>query len=290
MPSLNARAKVSEHMLSIGKTAQLEIIKEVDFGLYLDGEHFGEILLPARYVPDNCKVGGWLDVFLYLDSEDTIIATTEQPFAEMGECAYLEAVDSNSYGTFLDWGLSKDLFAPFKEQRVPMEIGKSYVVYIFEDKSGRISASSKLDNFLNEYTDGYFIDNQAVDLLIASRSPLGYKAVIDGTHLGLIHNNDVITPIHVGQDIIGYIKDIRPDGAIDLALQQQGAQMRGTLTQQILADLKKNGGTSTLTDRSPPEEIFKRYQVSKANYKKAIGQLYKDKKIILGKDKITLPK
>ncbi|WP_041794024.1 CvfB family protein [Micavibrio aeruginosavorus] len=277
-------------MLSIGKTAQLEIIKEVDFGLYLDGEHFGEILLPARYVPDNCKVGDWLDVFLYLDSEDTIIATTEQPFAEMGECAYLEAVDSNSYGTFLDWGLSKDLFAPFKEQRAPMEIGKSYVVYIFEDKSGRISASSKLDNFLNEYADGYFIDNQAVDLLIASRSPLGYKAVIDGTHLGLIHNNDVITPIHVGQEIIGYIKDIRPDGAIDLALQQQGAQMRGTLTQQILADLKKNGGASTLTDKSPPEEIFKRYQVSKANYKKAIGQLYKDKKIILGKDKITLPK
>lgn len=278
-------------MLSIGKTARLQIVKDVDFGVYLDGGALGEILLPARYILPHTKVGEWVDVFIYLDSEDIIIATTEKPFAEMGQCAHLKVVDVNSYGVFMDWGLSKDLFVPFREQRIPMKIGKSYAVYIYEDISGRISASAKLDRFLNERAEGNFQTNQAVDILIASRSPLGYKAVINNTHLGLIHNNDVLASIiEVGDKCLGYIKCIRPDDAIDLALQPDGKQIRKSLPQEILDDLKERGGVSNLTDKSPPEDIFHRYQVSKANYKKALGQLYKDNKIILTKDQITLVK
>lgn len=275
-------------MIAIGKTSRREIIKQVDFGVYLDGEDFGEILLPARYVPAGCKPGDELDVFIYLDSEDTVIATTERPYAEVGQCACLEVIDANGAGVFMDWGLTKDLFVPFKEQRVPMERERFYTVFIFVDNSGRICGSSKLDHFLSERADGEFENNQPVDLLIASRSPLGYKAVINGTHLGLIFNSDALVPLTMGQEIKGYIKFIRPDGAIDLTLQQQGAPLRNSLSQNILTDLQARGGTSDLTDKSNPEDIFKRFQVSKGNYKKALGQLYKDKKIVLEKDKIIL--
>ncbi len=277
-------------MLSIGKTARLEIIKEVDFGVYLDGGEFGEILLPKRYVPSESKLDDWLDIFLYMDSEDIIIATTEKPFAEVGECAHLRVVDTNSIGAFMDWGLAKDLLVPFREQKIPMEKGKAYTVYIFEDKSGRICASSKLDHFLSERAEGHFQYNQPVDLLLCSRSPLGCKAVIDNTHLGLIHKNDMLADIQVGYRVIGYIKDVRPDDAIDLVMQRQGGEMQDKLLQEILADLELFSGVSDLTDKSAPEDIFERYQVSKGNYKKALGQLYKDNKIILQKDKITLVK
>ncbi len=277
-------------MPSIGKRAILDVVKETEFGLYLDGEDLGEILLPIRYVPDGCTINDRVEVFIYLDSDDRIIAITEEPFAEVGECAHLKVTDVNSFGAFMDWGLPKDLFAPFNEQRVPMEAGRSYTIYIFEDNTGRISASSKLSHFLKEKSDGDFAVAQDVDLHIATRSPLGYKAVVNGTHLGLIHNNDVLIPLTPGQKIKGYIKKIRPDGAIDLLLQKQGRAMEESLSQQIMVDLEKQGGVSTLTDRSSPEEIFEWHQVSKANYKKALGQLYKEKKILIEKDRIVLLK
>ena len=275
-------------MVYIGRTARLQIIREFDFGLFLHGGDLGDILLPRRYVPARYNIDDWLDVFIYLDSDDNLIATTQKPYAQVGECAYLEVVDTNSVGAFLDWGLQKDLLVPFKEQRVPMERGKSYVVYVFEDNSGRICGSSKLDSFLNEQNEDKFENNQEVDLLIAGRSPMGYKAVINGSHLGLLHNSELLTTVKTGQKMKGYIRQIRPDDAIDLTLQKQGTEMKDELSEKILADLKKSGGVSHVTDRSPPEEIFARYQVSKGNYKKVLGQLYKDKKIILTKDKITL--
>ncbi len=275
-------------MINIGKTAKLQVIRKVDFGLYLDGEDFGDILLPIRYVPQDCQVGDWLDVFIYLDSEDTIIATTEKPHVEVGACECLRVVDLNAYGAFMDWGLSKDLFVPFKEQRVPMVKGRSYAVFVFEDKSGRICGSSKLDHFLSEFSEGHFKNNQAVDLQIVSQSPLGYKAVINETHLGLLYSSDLLRTVEIGQRLQGYIKHIRPDDAIDLTLQQQGAALRDSLSQKILDDLESRGGVSDLTDKSSAEDIFKRHQVSKGSYKKALGQLYKEKKITLEKDKITL--
>ncbi len=275
-------------MVRIGKTARLQVIRMFDFGVFLHGDNLGDILVPARFVPRGCRPDDWLDVFVYLDSDDNIIATTEKPYVEVGECAYLEVIDKNAVGVFMNWGLTKDLFVPFNQQRVPMEKGRSYVVYVYEDKSGRICGSTKLDHFLDEYADGHFERGQEVDLLIAGRSPLGYKAVINGTHLGLLYNSDLLAPVKTGQYIKGYIKNIRPDEAIDLSLQQQGQIMRDSLPEKILADLKARGGISHLTDKSPAEEIFARYQVSKSNYKKAIGQLYKDKKILLTKNEITL--
>lgn len=275
-------------MVEIGKSARLKIVRMFDFGVFLDGGDQGDILVPARFAPRGCKPGEWLDVFVYLDSEDTIIATTEKPYVEVGGCAYLKVIDKNSVGVFMDWGLTKDLFVPFNQQRVPMELDRSYVVYVFEDKSGRICASSKLDHFLNEYAEGQFEVHQEVELLIAGRSELGYKAIINGTHLGLLYNSDVLTPVKTGQYIKGYIKNIRPDDAIDVSLQQQGQIMRDSLTEKIMADLEARGGVSTLTDKSPAEEIFTRFQVSKGNYKKAIGQLYKENKIVLTKDRISL--
>ena len=275
-------------MSVVGKTAELQIVKEVDFGLYLDGGEWGEILLPTRYVPAGWQVGDWIEVFIYLDSEDKIIATTETPHVELHQCAYLKVIDANSLGAFLDWGLPKDLLVPFREQRVPMKLGRSYVVFVFEDKTGRICASTKLSQFLSEQAQDVFKKRQEVDLLIVNHSPLGYKAVIDGTHLGLIHNGDALVPLEIGQRIPGYIKNIRPDDAIDLMLQQLGQEMWSTLTQQILDDLQQNNGTSTLTDKSDAADIFHRYQVSKKNYKKALGQLYTAKKIIIEKDRISL--
>lgn len=277
-------------MLYIGRSAQLRVVKEVEFGLYLDGDHFGEILLPRRYVPAGAQPGDRLDVFLYRDSEDIVIATTEKPFVQAGECAHLKVVQVNDYGAFLDWGLSKDLFVPFKEQRVPMEPGRSYTVCVFEDGTGRLCASSKLSLYLGEKNEGMFTAGEAVSLMIASRSPLGYKAIINGAYLGLIHNNDVLGALKPGQKISGYIKKIRPDDSIDLILQQQGAGMKTDLAEQILIDLAKAGGASTLTDKSPPEEIFQWYQVSKSNYKKALGQLYREKKILIENERIVLVK
>ncbi|MDB5491557.1 MAG: 3-deoxy-7-phosphoheptulonate synthase [Micavibrio sp.] len=277
-------------MFYIGRSAQLHVVKEVEFGLYLDGDNFGEVLLPKRYVPAGVQPGDWLDVFLYRDSEDIVIATTEKPFVQVGECAHLKVAQVNDYGAFLDWGLSKDLFVPFKEQRVPMEQGRSYTVCVFEDITGRICASSKLSLYLGEKNEGMFTAGEAVHLMIASRSPLGYKAIINGAYLGLIHNNDVLGALKPGQKISGYIKKIRPDDSIDLTLQQQGTEMKTGLAEQILIDLAKAGGTSTLTDKSPPDEIFQWYQVSKANYKKVIGQLYREKKILIEDGRIVLVK
>lgn len=275
-------------MPSLGRTATLQIVKEVDFGVYLDGGEFGEILLPAQYVPEDFQIDDWVDVFIYLDSEDRIIATTETPYAQLGECAYLKVVDTNAFGAFLDWGLVKNLLVPFREQRTTMRTGRSYVVFIYEDDSGRICGSSKLDHYLNERSEGNFNANQAVDLLIVNRSDLGYKAVINGTHIGLIHHGDALTRLDIGQRITGYIKKIRTDDAIDLMMQKTGEEQRHSLTHHILEDLKSSGGKLYLTDKSSAQAIFDYFQVSKGNYKKALGQLYKEKKILMNDKEITL--
>lgn len=276
-------------MLAIGNTNTLTVIKQLDFGFYLDGGTLGEILLPTRYAPRGCNPGDQLEVFIYYDSEDRLIATTEKPHAEVGQCAAMKVVQVGKFGAFLDWGLAKDLLVPFSEQRVPMEVGKTYVVHVYLDTTGRIAASSRLDRFLEEEDFADFKPGQQVELLIATRSDLGYKAVIDGTHLGLIHKNDVLRPIRIGERLTGYVKSIREDDRINLSLQPVGRAVRDDLPEKILAHLKAEGGTSRLTDKSPPEAIFDAFGVSKANYKKALGKLYKEKRILLAKDKVTLP-
>jgi predicted RNA-binding protein (virulence factor B family) len=274
-------------MTELGKISDLQVLKKAPQGLYLDGENLGEILLPNRYVPDGCEIGHSLEVFIYRDSSDLLIATTEKPKVMVGECAHLKVSQINKIGAFLDWGLMKDLLVPFSEQSKPMEEGKYYVAYVYIDNSDRIVASTKLSNFLSEESV-YFKPKQAVNLLICGRSDLGYKAVINGTNLGLIFKDEVIRPLRLGQVLKGFIKNIREDRRIDLCLQFTGQEARDELSDIILQDLKSSDGVSTLTDKSDPKEIFARYKVSKNNYKRALGALYKQKLIMIEADKISL--
>ncbi len=274
-------------MANIGQINPLKVVKLVEFGVYVDGGELGEILLPARYVPDNTEVGQVLDLFVYLDSQDRLVATTDKPLASVGEVAYLRVNQVNRTGAFLDWGMPKDLMVPFSEQRVPMEEDRSYCVYIYVDNTGRVAASSKLSWYLHE-KNGDFKSGQEVRLQVVSRSDLGYTAVINGTHLGLIHSSDILQPLRMGQKLKGYIKGIRPDHKINLRIQRHGAAARDELGERILALLAENGGQSELTDKSSPDAIFKEYRTSKANYKKTLGRLYKAKKITLSPEKITL--
>jgi len=274
-------------MVNIGKFNKLQIIKQVPFGLYLDGGGV-EILLPKRYVPKGSKLHEFLDVFIFIDSEDRLIATTDKPYAKVDECAYLKVLSVNHIGAFVDWGLTKDLLVPHNEQLRPMEEGKSYVVYIYLDhETDRIAASSKLANFLNE-TSVYYKEGQAVDLLVCAKTDLGYKAVINNTHFGVIYENEIFQDIAIGQKMQGYIKLIREDKKIDLVLQRPAKEERDGLMEKIMEDLKQRGGVSDLTDKSPPDAIYRQFSVSKKNYKKALGRLYKQRLIKIEKKQIVL--
>lgn len=275
-------------MLRIGQQNRLTIIKRTDFGIFLDGGKFGNILLPKRYVTEDMKIGAILDVFIYLDSDDCIIATTLTPKAMVGECAFLEVKEVNNVGAFLDWGLPKDLLVPYSEQHKPMEVGRAYVVCIYLDEyTGRITASSRLNRHLEERASGLRAQ-QPVDLLICGRSDMGYKAVVNHTHLGLIFRDDAFRTLLYGEKVKGYVKAIRADRKIDLSLQQRARDTKEDLAEKILADLQQKGGVSYLTDKSEPDAIYKAFNVSKGNYKNALSLLYKQRKILIEADKITL--
>lgn len=278
----------NRRMLNIGKINRLQVVKSVEFGLYVDGGEHREILLPSRYAPGDCEPGDWLDLFIYRDSDDRLIATTETPYAMVEQCAYLKVVAVNKFGAFLDWGLPKDLLVPFNEQKLPMQAGRSYVVCIFlDDATQRIAASSKLRDHLSEQAF-YLQPHQAVELLIAGRTQLGYQAVVNDTHLGLLYDSEIFQPLRIGDKIPGFIKNIRSDRKIDLCLQLDDQQTRDALAGRIIDHLKAHGGVSTLTDSSPPDDIYKTFGVSKKQYKKALGGLYKGKLIHIDKHQITL--
>jgi len=275
-------------MAQVGRFNKLEVVKEVDFGVYLDGGELDTILLPQRYVPEGCEVGDWVDVFLYFDSDDLLIATTETPRVEVGRCEMLKVIDINNAGAFMDWGLPKDLLVPYSEQLKPMEVGYSYVVYVFHDQdSDRIAASTRLQDYLAEESV-WVKPRQAVDLLIAGRTDLGYKAVINDQYLGLIFRDDAFRPLKVGERLPGFIKNIRTDGKIDLVISQGTLQGDHDLGEQIIESLRATGGVSTLTDKSDPDLIYRTFKVSKKKYKQALGSLYRSKRILLSAEKIQL--
>lgn len=275
-------------MTELGRYNRLRILKRTDIGLFLDGDCYGEILLPRRYVQDSMQPGDVIEVFVYNDSEDRIIATTDRPRAQVGECAYLKVVGTSKFGAFLDWGLPKDLLVPFSEQQKPMQKGYSYAVYIFVDQaSQRIAASTKLESWLSsEGSD--FKPRQAVDCLIYGKSDLGFKAIIDGSHLGQFFESETFRPLHFGESVRAYIKQVRKDGKIDLMLQLPSQLERDQLSDAIVEHLRQNDGVSELTDKSPPDDIYRTFGVSKANYKKALGQLYKQRRIAIEKHQISL--
>ena len=266
-------------MDNIGKINKLVIGRVSEFGLLLEDGDGGEILLPNRYVPLNYEIGAKIDVFIYHDSEDRLTATTLLPLATVGEFALLRVTDVAKVGAFLDWGLPKDLLVPFREQRVPMREGYSYLVHIYLDRvSGRIVASSKLDKFLAN-SSRLFHPGEKVDLIVWQRTDLGYKCIIDNERWGMVFHNEVFQPLERGQQIAGYIKQVRPDDRIDLALQQPGYAKVSSLTDVILEYLKKNGGFMPITEKTMPSEINALFGVSKKTYKKAVGALYKKRLI-----------
>jgi len=275
-------------MISIGKTYELDVLKTVEFGFYLDAKDLGEVLLPRKYALDGLSVGDTIEVFLYLDSEDRPVATTQKPKAQVGEFAYLKVLANTDVGAFLDWGLDKDVLVPFSEQPRPMKVGHSYLVYLYLDKvDGRITASAKIDKFLDDEKPHKFKPQQAVNLIIANSTDLGYKAIVNHSHWGVLYKDDVYQRLSFGQYIKGYIKHIRPDGRIDLSL-QGGQETRDKYSEIILNYLKRHNGFAAVHDKSDPQLISELFGMSKGAFKKAIGGLYKQRIITIEKDGIRL--
>ena len=274
-------------MIKIGQVNRLMVIKEVPFGIYLDGGDCGDILLPNKVVPKGTTVTDMLDVFIYFDSEDKIIATTLRPRATVNTCAFLKVIDVNRVGAFLDWGLDKDLLVPKPEQHRSMELDKFYIVYVKQDSKDRIIASSKLDYFLDK-TPADYKPGDEVNLLIASTTELGTKVIINDRHWGLIHSGEIFQQLHYGTRMQGYIKAVREDGKIDVVLRKIGQDNIRELTKRILDELQKTGGFVPLHDKSSSEDIQRVFNESKKSFKSAIGQLYKQGAITIEANGIRL--
>ena len=274
--------------IELGKFNQLKVVKFVDFGLYLDGGDDGEILLPLRYVPEGVKEGDELNVFLYLDNEERLVATTQTPLVQVGEFAFLEVNWVNKYGAFLNWGLMKDLFVPFREQKMRMIQGKSYIVYCYQDKeSYRLMASAKVNKFLSNEMPPYQ-EGQEVDILIWQKTDLGFKAIVENKFAALLYNSEIFQPLHTGMRLKAFVKQVREDGKIDLILQQAGPRKVDDFAETLLKYIRDHNGFTSFNDKSDAEEIYETFGVSKKTFKKAVGELYKMRLIILQPEGIRL--
>lgn len=266
-------------MVEIGKYNTLKIVKDLDFGVYLDGGDDLEILLPARYVPRNVKPGDEVEVFIYHDNEGRIIATTAKPLAIVGEFQWMECKSVNDMGAFLEWGLMKDLLVPFREQKMPMREGKWYLVYVHLDHvTKRIVASARVDKFLDNVPPVYEF-NQEVNLLVADETEIGYKVIINNLHWGLVYHNEIYRRLERGEHLKGYIKEVREDEKIDVSLTRLGYEKVEGIAGIILDALKVQNGFLPVHDKSPAEEIYSLFGCSKKSFKQAIGALYKKKLI-----------
>lgn len=280
----------SQHlfMIQLGKYNDLRVVKIVDFGLYLDGGDSGEILLPARYIDELPQPGDVMRVFIYKDSENRLIATTEKPFAVVGEFAFMQVTDVNDKGAFLQWGISKDLLVPYREQKVKMRQGGIYLVYIYvDDASNRIVASAKIEKFIgNKFPD--YVPGQKVKALVYSHTELGYRCIVDNLYHGLIYQNETYSPVELGVVIDAYVKQVRDDGKVDLNVGPVTSVRVERLAAHILRALLDNNGMLEVSDHSPAELIQDMFQCSKKDFKKAIGHLYKERRITIARDHISL--
>ncbi|MFH0265113.1 CvfB family protein [Vibrio rumoiensis] len=274
-------------MINIGQINTLKVTKQADFGVFLDADDYGSVLLPNKFVPEGINIGDDVDVMLYFDSDNQLSATTEKPLAQVGEWAMMHVVGVNNIGAFVDWGIDKkDLLVPFSNQRVPLNEGQNILVYVYSDKaSGRIVGTTKFNKLLDKTPANYEI-NQQVDLLIAERTDLGFKAIINGEHWGVIFKSDVFGKLFVGKRLKGFIKEIREDGRINLSLQKIGVAKMDDLSEKVMHVLESKGGFLPLSDKSTPEAIFTVFRTSKGTFKKTIGGLYKQGKIRIDKDGI----
>ncbi len=277
-------------MIHIGKTNKLTILRETTVGMYLGDEENNTVLLPKKYIDPDFIIGDEIEVFIYKDSEDRPVATTLKPAAELNQFAFLNVSQVSKVGAFLDWGLEKDLLVPFKEQKHPMREGYSYVVYIYLDElTQRIVASNKVNKFIDN-TILTVEPGQEVDILIFDQSNMGFNCIINGKHKGLLYYNDIYKDIRVGDELKAYIKTIRENNLIDLSLQKIGFKHVLSSTDIILNYLNENDGVLKLTDKSSPEEIAEKFEMSKATFKKSIGVLYRQRKVLIKEDGIYLVK
>ena len=274
-------------MVEIGKINRLKIKKQVDFGVYLDGDG-QEILLPKRYVPEGAQPGDELSVFLYHDNEGRLIATTDKPYAQVGEFQYMEVKSVNQVGAFLEWGIMKDLLVPYKEQNGRMREGGWYLVYVrLDEKSGRIMASARINKFLNNVPPEYD-QNESVDLIVADETDIGYKVIINNRHWGMVYRNEVFQRLEKGEHLRGYVKEVRDDDKIDVSLTPLGYQKVEGISAIILDSLKTQGGFLAVHDKSNPDLIYSLFRCSKKSFKQAIGSLYKQQLITIERDGIRL--
>ncbi len=275
-------------MAQIGRMNKLTVTRIQDYGAHLDGDGSGDILLPKRYVPENCRPGDEIEVFVFAEGPKRLRATTRKPYAQVGEFALLRVAANSSAGSFMEWGLPKDLLVPKKEQHGKMDAGRSYVVYVFlDEQNNRITASAKIDKFLDLQPPDYR-EGQEVELLIYDKTDLGYKAVVNNAHGGMIYKNEVFQELKPGRQIKGYIKKIRSDNKIDLRLQQQGYEKIDAVSRAILKTIKDRGGRIAVTDNSPPELLYSLFGVSKKTFKKAVGALYKKRLVTLDANGVKL--
>lgn len=273
-------------MIEIGKINTLKVISRLGIQTYLGSETSVKVLLVDKK-PPQCQVGDALEAFVYVDTEGHLAATSTIPKALVDEIAWLKVVSLNYVGAFLDWGLPKDLLVPFGEQHHELEVGKSYLVRLFLDQQNRILGTTKIEKFISD--EGfYFKVGQKVSLLIADKTDLGIKAIVNNTHWGMLYENELFQPVQKGQKLDGFIRQIREDSKIDLTLHQPGYGKVDELTDKILTRLKGNQGFLALSDKSPPEAIYNAFGVSKKVFKQAIGALYKKKLVLLEKDGIRL--
>ena len=280
-------------MIKLGDYNTLKVLRRAEQGLYLEGdERSGDILLPKRYVPQGLSIGQEIEVFLYLDQDERLIATTEQPLAKVGEFACLEVAWTNQYGAFLKWGLMKDLFCPFREQKQRMEVGKHYVVYVMEDEeTHRLMATAKVERHIGvpsveelpQLTHGTI-----ANCLVWQKTDLGFKAIINNRYQGQIYDNQIFQPLHTGDCLTVYIDHIRQDGKIDLTLQPTGRRHTLDFAEVLLRYLYENDGHCDLGDKSDATLIYDRFKVSKKAYKKAIGDLYRRRLIVIEDEGIRL--
>ena len=262
--------------MQLGRYNTLEVRRIVDFGAYLADDEGNEVLLPSRYLTEVPKIGAKMDVFVYTDSEDRPVATTERPFAQVGEVAFLQVAEVNRIGAFLDWGLMKDLLVPYREQKYDMKQGGVYPVYLFvDDASGRVTATAKIEKYLGNVFPTYRKGDK-VKALILQHTERGYKAVVDNLHYGMIYHNELYRDVAIGNELEAYVKQVRDDGKIDLTLNDYVTERIPELAHNILGRIRANGGYIQVTDRSTPEEIKQLFHCSKKDFKKAVGALYKE--------------
>jgi predicted RNA-binding protein (virulence factor B family) len=277
-------------MIEIGRMNSLIVLRETDVGLFLGDSENNEVLLPASFIKSKYKNNDNITVFVYTDSDHKLIASTHKPFAEINTFAYLRVTSVTDFGAFLEWGLEKDLFVPFNEQKIKMNVDDFYVVYIYLDKlTNRLLGSNKIDKFISKEIPE-LETAQEVDLLVFEESPLGFSAIINGKYKGLIYHNDIYQDVYIGDEMKGYVKTIREDHLIDISFQKSGFKNVLDSTELILDYIKKNNGFINLHDKSSPEEISIRLSMSKATFKKSIGILYRHKKVLIKPDGVYLAK